>query len=112
MNLAKFQKRRVQSFPLLLNDRRFGAAGDVHPGIDLVLNAVVIRRTKKQLTHRIENLLADLRPAQAIGEFAQKWFDVCDEADRLQRLPFDRSFDGRWIDINANGFYVVRQEGP
>ena len=52
MNLAiQFGKRRVQLFPLLLDDRRFGAAGDAHPGIDLVLDPVVIRRTKKQLAH-------------------------------------------------------------
>src|SRR2546430_17527147 len=51
MNLAKSGKPRVQLFPLLLDDRRFGAAGDAHPWIDLVLNAVVIRRTKKQLAH-------------------------------------------------------------
>ncbi|KAG0505770.1 MAG: hypothetical protein Udaeo_08660 [Candidatus Udaeobacter sp.] len=51
MNLAKLGKRRVQSFPLLLHDRRVGAVGDAHPRIDLVLDAVVIRRTKKQLAH-------------------------------------------------------------
>jgi hypothetical protein len=84
MNLAiQFGKRRVQLFPLLLDDRRFGAAGDAHPGIDLVLDAVVIRRTKKQLAHRTENLLAHLGRAQAIGEFPKKWFHVRDEADGL-----------------------------
>jgi hypothetical protein len=57
--------------------------GDAHPGIDLVLDAVVIRRTKKQLAHTTENLLADLGPAEAIGEFQQKWFHVCNHADRL-----------------------------
>jgi hypothetical protein len=57
--------------------------GDAHPGIDLVLDAVVIRRTKKQLAHTTKNLLADLGPAEAIGEFQQKWFDVCNHADRL-----------------------------
>jgi hypothetical protein len=55
--------------------------GDAHPRIDLVLDAVVIRRTKKQLAHRTENLLPDLRPAQVIGEFPQKWFHVRDHAD-------------------------------
>jgi len=71
----------VQLFPLLLHDRRVGAVGDAHPGIDLVLDAVVIRRTKKQLAHRTENLLPDLGPAQVIGEFPQKWFHVRDHAD-------------------------------
>ena len=74
--------------------RVIGAAGDAHPGIDLVLDAVVIRRTKKQLAHGTENLLADLGPAQALGEFPQKWFHVRDEADGLQRLSLHRSFHG------------------
>src|SRR4029453_2340117 len=59
INLAKFGKRRVQLFPLLLNNRRFGATGDAHPRIDLVLDPVVFRRTKEQLAHRIKNLLTD-----------------------------------------------------
>ena len=110
MNLAKSGKPRVQLFPLLLDDRRFGAAGDAHPGIDLILDTVVIRRTKKQLAHRTGNLLTDLGPAQAIAQFPQKWFDVCDEADGLQRLPLDRSFHCRRIDIDANGFHIVGKE--
>jgi hypothetical protein len=71
----------VQLFPLLLDDCRFGAAGDAHPGIDLVLDAVVVRRTKKQLAHRTENLLPDLGPAQVIGQFPKEWFHVRDHAD-------------------------------
>jgi hypothetical protein len=70
-------------FPLFLDDRSFGAVGDAHPGVNLVLDPVIIRRTKKQLTHRHENLLADFRPAQAVGEDAQKRFHVRDEADGL-----------------------------
>ena len=112
MNLIQFGKRRVQLAPLLLNDRRFGAAGDAHPGIDLVLDAVVIRRTKKQLAHRTENLLLDLGPAQVIGEFPQKWFHVRDDADGLQWLPLYRSFHGGRVDIDTNGFDVVREKGP
>src|SRR5215211_1128965 len=55
MNLAKLGKRRVELFPLLLRDRNLGGMGDAHPWIDLVLDAIVIRRTKKQLAHRIES---------------------------------------------------------
>src|SRR5262249_3058729 len=55
MNLAiQFRKRRMQLLPLFLGDLRFSAMGDAHPGIDLVLDAVVVRRTKKQLAHRID----------------------------------------------------------
>ena len=31
----------------VLRDRHFGGVGDTHPGIDLVLDAVVIRRAQK-----------------------------------------------------------------
>jgi hypothetical protein len=81
MNLAKFGKRGVQLLPLFLRDRHFGSVGDAHPWVDLVLNPIVIRRTKKQLAHKSENLLAGLEPTQAIGELAQKWFHVCNEAN-------------------------------
>jgi hypothetical protein len=111
MNFAKFGKRYVQLFPLLLNDRRFRPAGNAHPRIDLVLNPVVIRWTQKQLAHRTENLLVYLGSAQAIGEFPKKWFDVCDEANGLQWLPLHCSFNSGRIDINANGLHVVCEEG-
>jgi hypothetical protein len=68
-------------FPLLFCQRRLGAAGATHPRIDLIFDAVVVRRTKKQLTHTIVNLLANGRFSETIGEFAKKWFDVCDEAN-------------------------------
>ena len=56
--------------------------------------------------------MADLGSAQAIGEFPKKWFYVCDEADGLQWLPFDRSFHGGWINVDANGLHVIPEEGP
>src|SRR5215471_49305 len=61
MNLAiQFGKRRMQLLPLFLGDLRFSATGDAHPGIDLVLDAVVVRRTKKQLAHKIDTYLLTL----------------------------------------------------
>ena len=45
-----------------------------------------------------------------VNEPNQDWFDVCDEADGLQRLPLDRSFHCRRIDIDANGFHIVGKE--
>src|SRR5947207_15238028 len=44
-------KRVEEAFPLRLDKRRIGAAGAAHPGIDLVLDAVIIRRTEEQLAH-------------------------------------------------------------
>ena len=54
----QIRKRRVQFGPLFLGEWRLCAARATHPGIDLVLDAVVIRRAKEQLTHKIDNLLA------------------------------------------------------
>src|SRR5438270_5357199 len=54
----EFRKLRVQTFTLLSRERRLGAASAAHPGINLVLDAVVIRRAKKQLTHKIDNYLS------------------------------------------------------
>jgi hypothetical protein len=52
LNFAiQFGKNRVQAPPLLLRDARFCPARSTHPGIDLVLDAVVIRRAKKKLAH-------------------------------------------------------------
>ena len=48
----------MQTAPLLLRARRFRAAGATHPRIDLVFNAIVIRRTKQQLPHKIDNYLS------------------------------------------------------
>jgi len=71
----------MQLFPLLLRQGCLGAAGAVHPGIDLVLNTVVIGRTEEQLTHRTANLLANARLSKIIGELSQKRFHVCDQTD-------------------------------
>ena len=67
----QFGKGRVQAAPLLLRDRRFRPARSAHPRIDLVLDAVVIRRAKKEFAHkmtvtyrRVEGGLL-LRPARA-----------------------------------------------
>src|SRR6266446_2158106 len=67
----QFGKGRVQAAPLLLRDRRFRPARSAHPGIDLVLDAVVIWRAKKEFAHkmtvtyrRVEGALL-LRPARA-----------------------------------------------
>ena len=40
------------------------------------------------------------------GEFAQEWFHIGDQTDRLQRLVFDRSFHCRRIDIDTDRFTV------
>jgi hypothetical protein len=50
-----------------------------------------------------------LGPSNAIGEFSQKRFHVCDQADGLQRLMLDRSLYSRWIDIDTNGFHIWRK---
>ena len=55
----QFRQGRVQIFPLLLRQRRFRAARAAHPWIDFVLDAVMVRRTEKQLAHKIDNLLAN-----------------------------------------------------
>src|SRR6266545_4816961 len=73
MNLAiEIRQSRIQLFPLLLRQGYLGAAGAVHPGINLVLDAVVIGRTEEQLTHRTANLLANVRLSKIIGELSQK----------------------------------------
>src|SRR6476660_5704350 len=89
---------------------------DAHPGINLVFDAVVIRRTKKQLAHTIPKSTRGSssrrsfpRIAQIIGELPEKWFHVCDQADGLQRLMLDRSLYRGRIDIDADGFHSGRQ---
>src|SRR5207244_4888005 len=47
-------KGRVQTAPLLLRQRRFRPARPAHPGINLVLDAVVIRRAKKARPDKID----------------------------------------------------------
>src|SRR5438067_11401421 len=57
----ELRQRGVQTAPLFLGYGGFGAAGPTHPGINFVLNAVVIGRTKQQLgpsrtvSHKIDN---------------------------------------------------------
>jgi hypothetical protein len=47
MNFAIQSRQGVmKTFPLLLGHRCFSAARPTHPGIDFVLDPVVIRRTK------------------------------------------------------------------
>ena len=97
MNLAiQFGKRRVQFVPLLLCKHSFGAARATHPRIDLVLDPVIVRRTKEQLAHKISSQLLFRGPGRVgfgktIGEFAQERVHVCDQADGLQRLMLHRS---------------------
>ena len=47
----EFGQRRVEIFPLPLGDRRLGATRTTHPGINFVLDAVIIRRTEQQFAH-------------------------------------------------------------
>ena len=54
----EFGQRSLQAVPLLLRQRRFSAARPAHPRIDLVLDAVVIRRAKQELAHKIETYLS------------------------------------------------------
>src|SRR5437764_6039243 len=42
----------MQFFPLLLRQGSIGAVGAAHPGIDLVLDTVVIGRTEEQFAHK------------------------------------------------------------
>src|SRR4029450_5222690 len=55
----QFRERGVQFFPLLLGEGRLRATGTAHPGIDLVFDSVIVRRTKQQLGHKIEDLFAE-----------------------------------------------------
>ena len=71
----------MQLSPLLLSNGRLGSVGYAHPGIDLVLDPVVIGRTKEQLSHTIFKLFPTAGIGQAIGEFPEKWFHVRDHAD-------------------------------
>src|SRR5262249_47759467 len=82
MNLAiQVRESRMQLFPLLLRQGCLGATGATHPGIDLVLDAVVIGRTEKQLAHKIANLLANAGLTKIIAELSQKRFHICNQAD-------------------------------
>src|SRR4030095_2221939 len=99
----------MQLFPLLLREGHLSAAGAVHPRIDLVLDAVVIRRTKEELAHRTANLLANAGLTKIIGELPQKGFHVCDQTEGLQGLVFDRAFHGSGINIDAYCFCRWRE---
>src|SRR5438876_11053202 len=89
MNLAtQFRKRRVQFVPLLLCKGGLGAAGTAHPGIDLVFDSVIVRRTKEQLADKSDNLLAatfggvrGLGFGDAIGEVGEERCHSWDQAD-------------------------------
>src|SRR4029453_18379410 len=82
MNLAiEIGKSGMQLLPLLLREDHLGAAGAVHPGIDLVLDAVIIRRTEEQLAHRTANLLANAGLTKIIEELPQKRFHVRDQTE-------------------------------
>src|SRR4030095_1381840 len=48
-------QRRMQIPPLLLRECGFRAARATHPGIDLVLDAVMVRRTKEQLANHFDS---------------------------------------------------------
>src|SRR5438874_1644841 len=48
---AQRLKRLAELLPLSLRHRRQGILGAVHPRIDLVFNAVVVRRTEQYLSH-------------------------------------------------------------
>src|SRR6266545_4123008 len=110
MNLGiEIRESRMQLFPLLLRRGYIGAAGAVHPGINLVLDAVVIGRTEKQLAHRTGNLLANAGLSKIIGQLLQKRFHVRDQTYRLQGLMFDRSLYGGWIDIDTYRFHGGRE---
>src|SRR5438045_666649 len=50
----QFGKDSVQTAPLFLGQGRFRPSGSTHPRVDLVLDAVVIRRAKKKLAHKNE----------------------------------------------------------
>src|SRR5712664_298701 len=54
----QFGQRCVQTAPLRLRERRFSAARAAHPGINFVLDAVVIRRAKQELAHKIDSYLS------------------------------------------------------
>src|SRR5205085_1401938 len=55
---VEFRERRVQPVPLFLSKSALRAASAAHPGVDLVLDAVMIRRAKKELAHKIDNYLS------------------------------------------------------
>ena len=86
-HVGKFRPRRDQldlaiqvrelfeeTFPLRLNEGRIGATRPAHPRIDLVLDAVIVRRTEEKLAH-VGNQLARERD----GQLAQEWLEVGDE---------------------------------
>src|SRR5260370_38509070 len=88
LNLAlQFRQGRMQVLPLFLRQWCFRPPRAAHPWIDLVLDAVMVRRTKEQLTHKIDSLLLAIRAhrtvtvGDAIGEFAQERFYVGDQSD-------------------------------
>jgi len=51
----ELRQGRVQIFPLFLGNGRFRATSATHPWVDLVFDAVMVRRTKEQLAHKIDN---------------------------------------------------------
>src|SRR3984893_9104379 len=48
-------QRGVQIFPLFLRNGCFSAAGATHPWVNLVLDAVMVRRAKEKLAHKVDN---------------------------------------------------------
>src|SRR3984893_3331392 len=49
---TQIRKRRLQTLPLLLDERRLGPARAAHPRIDFVFDPVMIGRAKQQLAHK------------------------------------------------------------
>src|ERR1700720_1475025 len=79
MNFAiQLRQCRLQVFPLFLRKCRVCSTGAAHPRIDLVLDAVMVGRTKEQLAHRTNDHFWGLSaPAGPLsGDGASCWTPV------------------------------------
>src|SRR5437763_2034157 len=75
---VEFRERRVQPVPLFLSKSALRATSAAHPGVDLVFDAVIIGRAKKEVgpsrtgIHKIDNyLLRSLVPSAPCSR--QRW---------------------------------------
>ena len=72
----------------------------------------MVRRTEKQLAHKIDNLLANHfgvtfgETRDVLGEFVQKRLNIRDQANRLKRLMLDDALDRGRINVDANRFHI------
>jgi hypothetical protein len=105
----------VQRLPLPDRNGMIGLPGRIHPWIDLVLDAVKIRRTHQDVGLR-SHLLFNCSTALALYfcdflyQSPQKRLDVGHQADRLEAAAITELDHGGRIDIDANDLHPGGQQ--